>query len=407
MISKLNLRVPLSKILLFLIPTQLAYHFWPQFSFVFGFRIDYLAPTVYFTDLLTVVLVADFLLSHPRLFLTSIKKNKIQITLILLVVLANIIFALNPILASIRWIKILEFAFLAYCLSNNKKLKTSEIQNTLFLSAVFFSILGTIQFLLGETVGLEILGERTFSVSTPGIALVSIYGSDYLRAYSTFGHPNAAAGYYGVLLVWSLFTDNFLRPVSKRIGFFVLLLGFLMTFSRGAFLSVAVSMLVLFLLKGRARSWIVYLTALASILFVNISEKISWIHIFSAKEIEERLSLAKVSLEMSGSNFLTGVGVNNFIPAIPFFNETAKNIWLLQPVHNIFLLILSEGGILLTVITLFLFSKFVSGKGVLGVLFLFVIFTGFFDHYWVTLQQNLLLVSVLVACFYKKYHVVG
>jgi hypothetical protein len=35
-----------------LLPTQLGKHFWPFFSFIYSLKIDYLAVTVYFWDLL-------------------------------------------------------------------------------------------------------------------------------------------------------------------------------------------------------------------------------------------------------------------------------------------------------------------------------------------------------------------
>src|SRR5438105_4334390 len=43
-------------LLLFLLPTQLGKHFWPEFSFVQGLRIDYLSPTLYVTDMLVGIL---------------------------------------------------------------------------------------------------------------------------------------------------------------------------------------------------------------------------------------------------------------------------------------------------------------------------------------------------------------
>jgi hypothetical protein len=44
-------------LLIFLLPVQLGRHFWPDFSFVLGLKIDYLAPTVYLTDLLVLLIL--------------------------------------------------------------------------------------------------------------------------------------------------------------------------------------------------------------------------------------------------------------------------------------------------------------------------------------------------------------
>ena len=48
----------LVNLFVFLIPTQLALHFWLPGSFVFGIRVDYLAPSIYLTDILFVLIVA-------------------------------------------------------------------------------------------------------------------------------------------------------------------------------------------------------------------------------------------------------------------------------------------------------------------------------------------------------------
>ena len=40
------------------IPTQFGRHFWPDFSFVSGVRVDYLSPTLYVTDILIFLIFA-------------------------------------------------------------------------------------------------------------------------------------------------------------------------------------------------------------------------------------------------------------------------------------------------------------------------------------------------------------
>ena len=42
-------------LIVFLAPTQLGLHFWPNSALVYGVRIDYLAPTLYFFDLLIIL----------------------------------------------------------------------------------------------------------------------------------------------------------------------------------------------------------------------------------------------------------------------------------------------------------------------------------------------------------------
>lgn len=38
--------------LIILLPVQLGRHFWPEWSYVLGLKIDYLSPIIYLTDIL-------------------------------------------------------------------------------------------------------------------------------------------------------------------------------------------------------------------------------------------------------------------------------------------------------------------------------------------------------------------
>ena len=85
-------------LLIFLIPSQLAYHFWPNWAFVGGVRVDYFAPTIYLTDILIVVILALFVL---RTVITNgvrigIKTSTIAILGVLtILVIANINYSLS------------------------------------------------------------------------------------------------------------------------------------------------------------------------------------------------------------------------------------------------------------------------------------------------------------------------
>lgn len=68
---------------IFFIPTQLGKHFWPEWSYVMGIRVDYLSPTLYFLDLIwlgffvinTKERVARFFSASWRIRMTFIRLN--------------------------------------------------------------------------------------------------------------------------------------------------------------------------------------------------------------------------------------------------------------------------------------------------------------------------------------------
>ena len=327
--------------LIILLPTQLAYHFWPDWSFIFGIRVDYLAPAIYLTDVLVVLLLV-------------ISRTKIKFSYFLafsFLAFLNIYFSISPWVSFFKWLKILELVFFACYIHNSKDLFRRKIFiKVLGFSLTSISVIGIAQFLLGGTLGgpLYFLGERSFNIETPGIALQNIFGREFLRAYSIFSHPNSLAGYLfvSIMVFFPMLKQNkLLLPVF--------LIAFLLTFSLSAFLGATFG-LPLFFMKFN----------------------------LSVPEFSERISLINTAKEIILRNPLLGNGLGTFV----FSNS------LMQPVHNIFLLVFSETGIFGFLILCWLLLR---GLKKIIYVFIFVLITGFFDHYWLTLQQNMLLLALV------------
>jgi len=102
---------------------------------------------------------------------------------------------------------------------------------------------------------------------------------------------------------------------------------------------------------------------------------------------------------------LSGIGLNNFIVRLPeFWPMTGFTYWL-QPVHNIYLLILTETGIVGLLI--FVWLLILTYRRLLKTLTInhwpliislaAILLLGLVDHYWVTLQQTQLLLAVILG----------
>ena len=89
-----------------------------------------------------------------------------------------------------------------------------DIAAVVAVSAVFQSVVGFLQFILGKSVGLWFLGETAFGPGTPGIAKVTINGLQFARAYGTMPHANILAGFLvlGLLAFFYLFLSEKSRP---------------------------------------------------------------------------------------------------------------------------------------------------------------------------------------------------
>ncbi len=390
-------------LLVFLIPTQLAYHFWPHSSFVFGIRIDYLSPSVYLTDLIIIFLLSDLLIHRGKGLFALIKKNKTPVLFALGFIFINIAFSVNQSISVFRWLKVLEVVGLfVYLRFEGKEINKDLVYNSLFYSLVFFSSIGILQFFLGRTLGgpLYFLGERSFNISTPGIALAQIGDWEFMRAYSTFSHPNSLSGYLGLSFLFLLSVNYFKKNPVHFVGFLIITGCLLLTFSFSAFLSLAL-VLLLVLVNGKKsltlnfRNSLLFIFIGFSLFFAVFANQVTSSITNLNSSITERIDLSSVSGKIIQEKFLTGVGLGNFIISLPRYAGSAANTWLLQPVHNIFLLAFSEMGIVGFLALYLIFYRGIKKKYFL--LFIFVMITGVLDHYWLTLQQNILLLTILLG----------
>ena len=394
--------------LLFLFPTQLAYHFWPSWAFVFGMRVDLLSPTVYLTDVLIALLLL-LKVFRDRQFFKPLTKYKTFLAAFFILAITNCIFSTSIPLSIYKWVKVLEFFFLTFYFARQQIVALSQIVKVLFYSLTTFSLIGIFQFIKGGTIGgaLYYLGERSFNQSTPGIALVSLMGAEHLRAYSTFSHPNSLAGFLGAAILFILLSGKLKKSMFNLILVLIILICFVLTFSISAYLGIFFAFAFYLFSKNRKTFKLMVVTSffisiVGSLLMPIFSPRVIQIVPKVAQNIGQRLDLAYIAGKMISQRFLLGEGLGTFVVNIPAFKGIFSYLWLLQPVHNIFLLVFSETGIfgilLFCLIIYKTLARQLQNKQIYLLLpLIFIVFTGLFDHYTLTLQQNTLLFSLLIG----------
>ena len=343
-------------LLILLLPSQLAYHFWPSWSLVQGIRVDYLSPTLYLTDLIIL-----------GLFLTSRLRVRIPLPLIIFVVL-NILISYSPLVSLYKWLRVLEYFWLFKYLTLKIDFKL-QIENFKF-AILWTSTLAWWQFFLQHSAGglWYWLGERTFSITTPGIAKVFISQLGLvMRPYATMPHPNALAGW---LLVAGLIVGGWPRIVS--------LITIPLTFSR------SVILLLPALLWRKSKLLTLFLFVISFVLFAKLGNPAS----FSERAVLNQKAIQTIKLFP-----IFGAGLGNFIYQVPTIR---------QPVHNIYLLLAAELGVPATaMVVLLIVGKLKNLLRLenwnLRIAILSILLTGLADHYWLTLHQNSLLLVILLA----------
>ncbi len=466
-------------LLLFLLPTQLGFHFWPEWAHVLGRRVDYLSPTLYLTDALIISILVIFFVerflrsrnnarpaslgeagesgimgkTRKKFSLSSFIIHNSRFIILLIFAATNIWFAASPPVALYTWVKVVEFALLAWYIIKTKP-RLNIVIAMFFLSTLYASILAIIQFSLQHSVGgfFWLLGERTFAVETPGIARTDVcvpFLSScrlLLRPYATFPHPNVLGGYIAVLIPLFLYgyslnkisLSHVKRPVVILlwwVAFFLCLTALFLTFSRSAWVvgGIAIALTMARIMKyarpvsrGETRESGIMKSALrvTFVLFMILCLLFIIQAMRTIRQTDEsvvrRIELNKEAIVMWRHSPIIGVGLGNFVTVLPEISDK-RQINFLQPVHNIYLLLLSEIGVVGIGLFAFIIFHFLNHArpaslgeaGELGIMnkdkkmrvrmrfsmihisLFMILLLGFVDHYPLTLQQGQLLLTIL------------
>jgi hypothetical protein len=357
------------------LPTQLGRHFWPDFAFVNGIRSDYLAPTIYLTDLL--------LLALP--FVIKWRWGKIRLTFVtlslILIVGFNFWLTQEKLLWLYRLFQYLKIAIIAFLfwqasVKERRGFLWGSMMGALYSLGLVLLQLSNQGSLQG---GWYFLGERAFTLQTPGIATVSFNGQRLLRAYGSFSHPNTLSGFYLALSV--------ILVANKRFWPLILTIPLvLLSFSKLAILLVA--LLLLGSLIGQKSTC--RLCTLGKLLLSAWLGGLVFLYQGNPHSLSERLHTWTSSVWFIIKH-PQGVGLGNYL--LPGFNLTP------QPVHNLWLILTLELGILIWP-HLYLLLKAVlqrlktqpQWRGAV-----LILMTACFDHYWLTQVQTQAMLGVLLG----------
>lgn len=356
--------------------------------------------------------------------------------------------ALNQTLGFYQLLKLTEFSLLYFYIKSNLG-QVFDLLTASFVflaSGIFQAILSIFQYVRQSDLGLRLLGETVLNPDLSNVAIFLANGEKILRSYGTTPHPNVLAFFLfvAIFIYYFLYIEH-LKFTRSKIGlalYAVLLFGFFFTFSRTiifGWLVVFVLLPALLNVENRRKLKRIILTTL---LVTAAFSVFWWPQVLARLQVspqEEAVSLRgfynKVSLFEKP---FWGVGIGNFVN---WFKEINPGLTqhLYQPVHNIYLLIFSETGILgLAMFILFLFflaknylsvsfsRSFHFGRNYessqrasipygahhsLLIIFLSILFFGLFDHFLWTLQQGgiilWLILGLIASVFESPYSSTG
>ncbi|MFQ5714322.1 MAG: O-antigen ligase family protein [Candidatus Scalinduaceae bacterium] len=228
----------------------------------------------------------------------------------------------------VRWLELIVVYFLTINLVNDDK-KVRVILYFMILTTAMVSICGTVSYLSGV--------ESVYD-TRPG-------------AYSFFGHPNALAGYVNLIipiLFGILMTSVFLWE-RITLGVFTVLsiMTWFLAFSRSAWLSLILTMILIFFLtkvKKRVVILLAMLFAIFAITFLSSNIKEDFIRRLGLQEVEDRAMFYPIGFNMVKDDLTFGIGIGNYPLLIEKFTKTG--LVIKTNLHSLYLQVFVETGLM-------------------------------------------------------------
>jgi len=258
----------------------------------------------------------------------------------------------------------------------NSRIQRTTLINVFIASAVIQALWGTWQFLSQSTFANKWLGLALHLNESAGTSVIEVMSSEgvqerWLRAYGALPHPNILGAFLSIALILSFGlivrqiarTDQTEMEKSRfnwsdTLWYFslpILSAGLFFTFSRTAILATGVGLLVILLYKLPLIKKITIPLLLIILTVGALSIQCGYIYNsrwqgatrLEIKSDTERLDYIANSLSLIKSRPWTGFGIANFGLAIYSEKIAVKQLsYYYQPVHNVFLLIASESGVI-------------------------------------------------------------
>jgi O-antigen ligase len=354
---------------------------------------------------------------------TVLVSSSFWLIVFLIISFISLIQASNLQLGFYAWLKLLEMAGLFFYLKYNfKKLFSFKKLAYVFIAGgLCQSVIAFIQYIYQKSLGLGILTESPLSPEIAGVAKIVVNGVKMIRPYGTLPHPNILAAFllislFLICFLWLRKKHSFISHLFLLISYFSLLLVLGLTFSRLISAVFVLASLLFFVWAFFKKPRIRQRTAGLLILFIVFSSLLS---VLLWPEFSSRWAISSTEQSFSLRSFYNqtaffiikdhpalGIGLGNFVWEIRQMIDLLAG-WAHQPVHNVYLLIASETGLIgLFVFLFFLYNllrRFVKNKTfnirhicilclVSGSLLIAV-----FDHFFWTLQQGQLMLWLVLG----------
>lgn len=380
--------------LFFFLPVGWSKHWLVSSSLVNGVLVDYLMPDLWFQDILALatLLTVSFLLKFWQRKSWRVNTKIILGFLLVVVSILRSTIPLISLISAARFFLAFLTAFSLKSLFQKKPELVKLAYQGLIGALIWTSILAFGQLIHQGTVfGWWFLGEPIFGPGSGGVKKINLLGKTLVTPLATFPHSNILAAFALLSLLIFLQRVNTRRKQAT----IALSLGLLLfSFSFYTWL-IALGIFILMTKKKRPRT-----TLFLSLVF--LLSLVSSFYLIPTPSVFRRFSLARIALRMVADHPFWGVGWGCFVKRLPdYWQQLNLTNRFLQPVHNIFLIVLSElgllGGLGLLMLIINSSRKLLRECCSRSWLFLAIFLLSLFDHYFWTTTPGVYLLFLLPA----------
>ncbi len=346
------------------------------------------------------------------------------------------------------------FGFFAAWLIAKSRLSIGAFAVAITASAALEAVVVLIQFAVQSIPASTIFGLAAHAPAVAGDAVVETTIGRFLRSYGTLPHPNMAAGWLALgLLFCSGLVIRSRDKIERALllaAFCIMMAGLVFTFSRAGLLGWLVVFLVfllgvllrerrdahrhVFFFLHRKGELSIGLKAMKLVsVTVLLLGVLLWIFgplVRGRADVAgriERISISERAAQYSEARTLfvrhwfLGVGVGNYTKALHDEVDAGRQVWGYQPVHNVFVLAAVELGVfgfLILLIAIILFvralwqehrrcwdhpaSNGVPWAAVIGLALFLLALLGTMDHYLWSLPFGIMVTWALLGLALKS-----
>lgn len=408
--------------------------------------------SLYGTDILFGIILIMWIIWKVRSMKPEAQSEKsliaYRLSLIVLLAIAffSIFWAQDKGLASYASIKLLEGVLLFWIVSTIK-FSFTKLSIAFVSSAIIQASLGICQFLTQSTFTNKWLGLALQEPGRGGVSVIENISGRWLRAHGSLPHPNVLAGWLviGLFILlglayrfaiqkksfWKALHPNFWLNIFIYWSCVVMVTGLFFTFSREAWLALILGLaffwIVVLVRKQSAIFYKLLATGLATIIVLSVifwpllSTRLLAQDRLEIKSTQQRTIYLEQSFQLVKKHPLLGVGISNYTLAVRNEIDPDLKSWDYQPVHNIYLLVLTELGIVGFIVFLWLIwiivKKFIiynlefRSVPIFNIQYSISIFAvmiailiiGFFDHYFWTLHFGIMVFWLMLGLGSRKF----